>query len=124
MYFNSNFAKFKKNQKKTWELLKEAANLNKSNDNVDKLCVNNENITDPGQIAEHFNNFFVKIGKEISDSISKTEIKPESFMPDLPDLPDLELNEIHPTLIRDIIKSFISKGSLDSDGISKLVQNF
>jgi len=124
MYFDSNFTKFKKNPKKTWELLKEAANLNSSNDSVERLRVNNEDVTDPGLMAEHFNDFFVKIGKEISDSISETDVKPESFMPDLPDLNELELNEIHSTLIRDIIKSFTSKGSLDSDGLStKLLKN-
>jgi len=118
MYFNENFTKFKKNPKKTWELLKEAANLNKSNDSVERLCVGNEIITDPGQIAEHFNDFFVKIGKEISDSIKKTDVTPESYMPNLPNLQELEFNEIHAVLIRDIIKSFVTKGSLDSDGIS------
>jgi len=75
-------------------------------------------ITDPGQIAENFNDFFSKIGTEIADSISETKSKPEDFMPTYQNLPDLELGEIHQTLVKDIIKSFESKGSLDSDGIS------
>ena len=38
----------RKNPKKTWQLLKEAANLNKTSDSVEKLISGNETITDQG----------------------------------------------------------------------------
>ncbi len=74
--------------------------------------------TDKGQIANKFNNFFSKIGTEISESIGETNHKPEDFIPEIPNLQELEFNEIHQTLICDIIKSFQSKGSVDADGLS------
>ena len=114
IYFGSNLTLHRKNPKKTWDLLKEAANLSKSNDGVEKIISENVPITDPGQIAEKFNDYFVKIGT----SISKTEAKPEDFMPNLPDLQNLEFEHINPTHICDIIKSLQAKNSMDSDGIS------
>ena len=41
MYFDKNFELFKHNPKRTWDLLKEATNLTKSHDNVEKLTMNN-----------------------------------------------------------------------------------
>ena len=72
LYFGSNLEFHKKNPKKTWDILKEAANLHKSNDTVEKIVVNNVTINDPGEIANHFNDFFVNIGSSISQSITAT----------------------------------------------------
>ena len=118
MYFNDSLNANKKNPKKTWDILKEAANLNKSNDTIDKLVTNDGVIYDKRQIAQTFNDFFVKIGPEIKQSISPTLLKPEDFMPNLPNVIPLEFANINPTYIRDIVKSLQSKNSLDSDGIS------
>ncbi len=118
MYFDENFKNNQKNPKRTWELLKEAANLSKTNDNIEKVSTGNQIITDPGLIAENFNDFFVNIGTQISNSIDPTDAKPEDFMPNYENLHELEFNDINPTLICDIIKSFQSKGSLDCDGLS------
>ena len=117
-YFNENFDKCKKDPKKTWDLLKEAANLKKPNSNIEKLISDNTPITDPGQIAEQFNNFFVKIGPEIAKSVTKTNCNPEDFMPNLDNLNNLEFNDTTPTLICDILKSMHPKNSMDSDGLS------
>jgi len=66
MYFDKNFELHKKNPKKTWDLLKEATNLTKSNDKIESLKINNVNVTDPNIISNTFNDFFVNIGVEIS----------------------------------------------------------
>ena len=58
MYFNDSLNANKKNPKKTWDILKEAANLNKSNDTIDKLVTNDGVIYDKRQIAQTFNDFF------------------------------------------------------------------
>jgi hypothetical protein len=60
----------------------------------------------------------VKIGPEIRNSINPTNVDPESFMPEYPNLQNLELENVNPTHICDIIKSFEAKNSLDCDGIS------
>jgi len=58
MYFNNGLQQNWKNPKKTWQLLKEAANLNKTSDRVETIVVNDKTFTDPGQIAEKFNDYF------------------------------------------------------------------
>jgi len=118
MYFEQNFETHKKNPKKTWDLLKEAANLNKSNDTIEQLIINNELITDPTKIANEFNRFFVKIGVQISESILPTNAKPEDFMPIIENLTDIDLGTTNPAHICDLIKSLQTKLSLDSDGLS------
>jgi len=118
MYFDKGFDLFKHNPKKTWDLLKEATNLTKSNDSVSQLTVENKKISDPKQMAESFNNFFVRVGAEISESIVPTVIKAEDFMPILPNVNDLDLGETNQTHFCDIIKSLQPKCSLDSDGLS------
>ena len=118
LYFNSNLEKNIKNPKKTWDLLKEAANLQTTKVNIDKISSDNITLTDPKSIADKFNDFFVKIGPEISDSVNPSLHKPEDFVPNLEGIHQLEFSDISPTLICDIIKYLESKSSTDSDGIS------
>jgi len=61
-YYAENLQKNIKNPKRTWDLLKEAANLNKANSKVDSIEKNGLIITDPKEIADEFNEFFTKIG--------------------------------------------------------------
>jgi len=118
MYFSDGLKNNQKNPKKTWDLLKEAANLHSSTDGVEKIILNNETTNDPNKIANGFNNFFARIGPEIANTITKTKAKPEDFMPDLPNLIEMEFSDIHPTLVKDVVKQFKSKGSIDANGIS------
>ena len=99
-------------------MLKEAANRSKTNDKIEKVSAGNQSITDPGLIAENFNDYFVNIGAEISNSTVPTDIIPEDLIPNYENLQDLEFNDINPTLICDIVNSFQFKGSLDCDGLS------
>ena len=75
-------------------------------------------MTDPKQIAEKFNAFFVKIGPEIANSVSETSYNADSFMPVLVNVDPLEFLGIGPVLICDTIKSLECKSSMDSDGVS------
>jgi len=118
MYFDKNFELFKHNPKRTWDLLKEATNLTKSHDNVEKLTMNNETFTDPKRIANAFNDFFVNVGVEISESILPTNATAEDFMPIFENVHELDLGETSPTHFCDIVKSLQPKSSLDSDGLS------
>jgi hypothetical protein len=118
MYFDKNFEMHKRNPKKTWELLKEATNLKRTGDKIEKLSVNGNLISDPKLIADEFNKFFVNVGVQISESIIPTNAKPEDFMPQLNNLIDLDLGSTNQTHFCDIIKSLQPKCSMDSDGLS------
>jgi hypothetical protein len=118
LYFEDNIKKSEKNSKKTWDLLKEATNLNQPNAKIDKIITNGVHITDNKQMAGEFNNFFIGIGQQISESVIPTKIKPEDYLIPVPNLPNLDFNTIGPSQIIDIIKLLAPKKSLDIDGIS------
>jgi hypothetical protein len=122
-YYSDNLNLNVKNPKRSWELLKEAANLNKSRTEIEKLYSNGRNITDKLEIANEFNDFFSSIGVKIAESVKQTTIKPEDYMPNLENLVNLDLGTVNQAHICDIIKSLQPKNSCDIDGIStKLLQ--
>ncbi len=73
---------------------------------------------EPKQIANEFNNFFSKIGIQISESVIPTITQPEDYLIPNPNITELEFHNIGPSQIIDIIKLLAPKNSLDIDGIS------
>jgi hypothetical protein len=67
MYFEQNLHIYKRNPKKTWDLLKEATNLTKNACKIDKLKINGQTSDNPAEMANAFNEFFSSIGTEISN---------------------------------------------------------
>ena len=63
---------FKKNIKKTWEVIKDSIGKGKRNNQnfPKKVIVNNIAITDETQIAENFNKFFTEIGRKLASTIN------------------------------------------------------
>jgi hypothetical protein len=117
-YYTENLELNKKNPKRAWQLLKEAANLNKPNATVEKIDKNGVILTDPTEIASEFNDFFTGIGVKIAESVKPTVKKAEEYMPILQNLTELDLGTVTQTHICDIIKILHSKNSTDIDGIS------
>jgi hypothetical protein len=118
MYYECSFEKFKKTQKKSWDLLKEVSVGQSNPQKVSKITVNGEEITDNQKMAEEFNNFFSKVGKEISDSVPLTNVTPESYLDNDLNAPLFTMGLTGPSHICDTIKAFTNKTSLDLDGIS------
>jgi len=123
-YYADNLRLNINNSKRTWQLLKEAANLNKPSANVEKIDKNGTIITDPTEMANEFNNFFTSVGLKISETVKPTNIKPEDYMPVLQDLQELDLGTTNQVHVCDIIKSLQSKNSMDIDGISTKLLKF
>jgi site-specific DNA-adenine methylase len=60
-YYADNLNKNTHNAKRTWQLLKEAANLNKNSSKIEKIRkVDGTLLTESGDIANEFNDFFYK----------------------------------------------------------------
>jgi len=70
-YYSSLIKKYESNIKKTWQVIKEITGKFKiKNDNLPRhIVVNNQNIYDKKQIANHFNNFFTNIGPNLASKI-------------------------------------------------------
>ena len=62
-YYLTDFNKYKSDSTKMWELLKDTLQWHKSFDFPSYFIQNNIKITDPTEIAEHFNDYFSSIGK-------------------------------------------------------------
>ena len=119
LYLDSNFNKYQKCPKKTWDLLKETTFGEKPSQKINEILDNGETINNPKVMATKFNNFFSHIGTTISDSVTPIGKPPEEFVQNYPnDKPKFELDNTGPVHITDIIKSFDSKDSCDLDGMS------
>jgi hypothetical protein len=112
------------NSKRTWQLLKEAANLNNPRSSIEKIEKNGITLTDPTEIANEFNDFSTSIGVKISETVKPTQIKPEDYMPVLENAQELELGTTNQVHVCDIIKSLQPKNSMDIDGISTKLLKF
>ena len=67
-YYSKQIIKYKYNIKKTWEVIKEIIGKTKmiNNNLSEKFFVSGKNILDKKEIANKFNNFFVKIGLKLA----------------------------------------------------------
>jgi len=124
LHYEKDLAKYQKNPKKTWELLKEVSTGNKSTSKIEKINSGGVEVTDNKAMAEEFNNFFTEVGMKISGSILPPNRTAESYLDNNPNIPIFELNPVVQSHIIDIVKCMDAKSSLDSDGIStKLLKN-
>jgi len=108
----------KGNSKQTWKILNECTGRTTKKENVDKITSNGTITENPLEIANEFNNFFVKVGKEISDSVPTIERQPESYLvPPVIPIP-FNLQNVTPDYLVKIVKDLKSKTSTDIDGVS------
>ena len=81
-YFKERLYKYQNNVKKTWDVIKEVIGSTKSNTHAlpKKLIVNNVEIFEKNEIAEHFNKYFVNVGPTLATSIPRSNKKFDSFL--------------------------------------------
>jgi hypothetical protein len=124
LYFEQNLHNNKRNPKRTWELLKEATNLVKSNSKIEKIKVNNTVTDDPNEMADAFNEFFSNIGTDISNSIPHSNVDPLCYITTDDNIDLLDLGTTGPIHVCDVIRAMLPKNSMDLDGIStNLIKN-
>ena len=88
--------KIRKIQKKTWELLKELSTGQNATEKINNLKINGVYTKNDQESANKFNNFFTKIGQEISDSVKPTSKKAESYLTMIRHFPNLNLIQLDP----------------------------
>ena len=72
-FYSDFFIENKSNLKKTWEGIRGLINVNKKgNSNIDKLIIQNKEVTDPADMASSINSFFVNIGKSVDLKIPQS----------------------------------------------------
>lgn len=119
-YFHEVFMSQRGDMKKTWRTINDTLNRNKKKNEFPKeFQVNNESITDPTNIANHFNDFFANIGTHLSNNIELND-HTQSFK-DYLTKPVLPLFNFIPTNeheVRSIINNLKNKTSSGKDEIS------
>jgi hypothetical protein len=118
IYYETNLANSCNNPKKTWQLLKEAANLDSACSPITELNVNGTLTSDNSLIANSFNTFFSTVGSTISNSIPPTSVNPLDYCTKSPDIRNLEFAGTGPCQVGDTIKIINGKYSTDLDGVS------
>ena len=80
MHYQELFEKYKGDLKKSWQLIKRLINKKKSNHVQSLFKHNDKEITDPLEIVERFNNFFVNVGPSTAAKIPDTAQNPSHYM--------------------------------------------
>ena len=79
-YFEKKFEECKSNMKSTWRLLNEVINKRKSRNSVQSFFIDDKEITDPMEIANHFCEFFTNIGPNLAKMIPSSTSSFRSFL--------------------------------------------
>ena len=117
MYFEKTFLENKKNPKKLWWLIKNTTTGTNNQNKIKEILIDNKTITDSGEMAETFNNYFTNIGTNISSAVPETNVNPLDYIPD-ENIPDFDIGNTGQIHFLDILKAFESKTSPDFDQIS------
>ncbi len=72
----------------------------KRSSNVEKININGTQSSDPLKMANHFNEFFTQIGKNISNSIPVVQKRPEDYVVYDRDIPALNLMNTTPEHVK------------------------
>ena len=116
LYYLRLFAIHKNDIQKTWIVINNTLNNNSRNSRQSEFIVNNNKLTDPGDIANAFNDYFINIGRQLSDKIQS----PHHYSDYLHNQVEshLQLKPISEIDIRNIINNLKNKASYGHDEIS------
>jgi len=87
IYFESKLQLNSKNSKKTWDIIGEALNKQKTANVIPEIISNGITLSDNTAKANVFNEFFTKIGKNINENIPSTNVSFDSYLTRQQDAP-------------------------------------
>ena len=79
-YYLNKFDQYKKDCKKSWELINSILQNKNKNHGIAKLNVDGVDLTRKDAISETLNNYFVNVGKNIAESIPNTGISHTEYL--------------------------------------------
>ena len=80
-YYDSQFQQNVGNIRKSWEIIREVINRKKNKKKSDMFVINGSKVDDTAQIANSFNEFYLNIADNISQSLPPANRHYSSFMP-------------------------------------------
>ena len=116
LYYLRLFAIHKNDIQKTWIVINNTLNNNSRNSRQSEFIVNNNKLTDPEDIANAFNDYFINIGRQLSDKSQS----PHHYSDYLHNQVEshLQLKPINEIDISTIINNLKNKTSYGHDEIS------
>jgi len=122
-HYNNYFATNINNIKKIWIGINELTNRKvKNRENITCLNINNEIISDPSNVANHFNRYFTSVAKKLADKIKVSEKRFDEYLTS----PIEKSIFIQPTCKEEVVKLLLSidpTKSPDIYGISPKIIN-
>ena len=116
-YYTDYFRKYANDSRKQWKMINSLLNRKKTNSNIGKIILDDDNsseMTSPGEISNAFNDYFCGIAKKLKDN--STHI----VNPDTPKFRDkriensIFLSDCTKTEIEDIVNSLKNKSTSDT----------
>lgn len=81
-YYKGKFQESQGNIRQTWKLINEITNKKKqSSDLPDNFMKDGNVITEPNEIANNFNEYFVNVGPKLADKIPPSSVNFSSYLP-------------------------------------------
>ena len=79
-HYDSVLLRYKGDMKKAWTVVKEVINKSKKKSSSDRFIIRGNQITDPVEICQEFNKFFVDVGASTARNIPSSNEDPISFI--------------------------------------------
>ena len=79
-YYTYLFTSFKSNTKKLWQAINKLTNKSCTNTKINNLIVDNKNLTNPSEISEAFNSFFVNAASNLEKLLPHSEVNPLDYL--------------------------------------------
>jgi len=109
------------NSKKMWAIIKDVITKKRGNKIQSKFRIGNSEITNKNRIANHFNNYFVNIGKELDRAIPDASVDPIDYI-NFNCLPSIAITSTDQNEVSKIVMS-LKNTSPGCDGIhSKILK--
>ena len=120
-YYHNKFESTKSNIRQTWKTINEIIGRNKAKNHQNAFKTDSGNIvTEPGNIADCFNNFFVEIGPNLASNIQHSGKDFYEYL-DEPTQKSLFMKPVVADEVLKIISKFDQNKSPGHDGIGNLI---
>ena len=116
LYYTRTFAIYKNNVKQTWTIIKDTLQRNMKYESPSQFVICNRTVTNPDEIANEFNKYFVNIGQLLSEQVNSPH-NSEDYLGDKSKVL-FRFTPVNKDRIGSIIKKLKSKSSYGYDEIS------
>ena len=116
LYYTRTFAIYKNNIKQTWTIIKDILQRQSKCEIPNQIFIGNHMLTDSDKIANEFNNYFVNIGRLLSEQITSPHINKE-YLGDRPNV-SFKFSSVSEDHIGNIIKHLKSRSNYGYDEIA------